>query len=322
MKQIPAARQYYQDALKIYENPESRVQPNNIAVLYASLADFYSAQKDIPESMKYGKKALDLMDKFDQPEIRKNVYNILFKAYLETGQKDESKHYADLYTRLNDSLKNAERSGVNTSLDKIISESRKKSQQNISLIILSGSLLLIFLIVLTYLLLRRKEKKLHQHYENLISSLQKNTPPANEKNIGSGEDIKLNRNATTEKQIYIAPETVQALLSGLDKFEKSGRFTKKDVSLGYLVNYLGTNSKYLTEIPKQYKGKSFSQYINDLRIDHIIQLLYDDPSYRVYKISYLAEKSGFSTPGIFTKAFKRRTGILPSYFIENLSKES
>ncbi|KPE52851.1 AraC family transcriptional regulator [Chryseobacterium indologenes] len=36
------------------------------------------------------------------------------------------------------------------------------------------------------------------------------------------------------------------------------------------------------------------------------------------KISYLAEKSGFSTREVFTVTFKKETGISPSHFIKEL----
>jgi AraC-like DNA-binding protein len=84
---------------------------------------------------------------------------------------------------------------------------------------------------------------------------------------------------------------------------------------------LGTNSKYLNEILKIYKDKTFSQYINDLRIDYITKLLYEEPKSREYKISYLAEICGFSSREVFAVAFKKKMGISPSYFIENLRKE-
>lgn len=41
-----------------------------------------------------------------------------------------------------------------------------------------------------------------------------------------------------------------------------------------------------------------------------------------YKLSYLAEMSGFTSHSKFTMAFKNAMGITPSQFIEELKKEN
>ncbi len=324
-KQSRKAEDYYRKALDLYENQKYQIEPSNKIALFSYISEFYFSEKDYQKSIKYGKEVLKLTGKFDQPELRKEVYNNLFKSYLETGQKEESKYYADLYTQLNDSLKKAERKSVNTSLNKIISENKKDSQKNINETMLIASGFIIFLAVLAYLLWRKNEKKLHKQYKNLIKSIQESASQETGEILSQPEPTGIESDEDQDleqKSVYITPETVDTLLSGLNKFEKSNRFIKKDVSLGYLINYLGTNSKYLPEILREYKNKSFSQYINDLRIDYIIKLLYNEPKYRGYKIDYLAKECGFSSRNTFTRAFKNKTGMLPSYFIENLDRES
>lgn len=94
------------------------------------------------------------------------------------------------------------------------------------------------------------------------------------------------------------------------------------MSLSGLASYLDTNTKYLSEILKQYKGKKFCDYINGLRILYIMEILYKNPIYREYKISYLAESCGFGSREVFAVVFKKETGISPSYFINNLKRDT
>ncbi|NHQ67331.1 helix-turn-helix transcriptional regulator, partial [Elizabethkingia miricola] len=47
--------------------------------------------------------------------------------------------------------------------------------------------------------------------------------------------------------------------------------------------------------------------------------LYNNPLYREYKISYLAEECGYSSHQVFITAFRKETGMTPSYFIKQLS---
>jgi AraC-like DNA-binding protein len=114
----------------------------------------------------------------------------------------------------------------------------------------------------------------------------------------------------------ISTETYNAILKKISKFEKSGKFLRKDINLTWLSNHLNTNTKYLSEVIKEHKCTNFNGYINGLRIQYIIKKLTETPVYRGYKISYLAEECGYASPQVFAIAFKRETGVTPSYFIE------
>lgn len=116
----------------------------------------------------------------------------------------------------------------------------------------------------------------------------------------------------------ISTETYHSILKKISKFEKSEKFLRKDINLTWLSNHLNTNTKYLSEVIKQHKNTNFNGYINGLRIQYIIKKLTETPVYRGYKISYLAEECGYGSPQVFAIAFKRETGVTPSYFIEQL----
>jgi len=121
------------------------------------------------------------------------------------------------------------------------------------------------------------------------------------------------------KTLYmISPETYNAIVKKINKFEKSEKFLRKDISLTWLSHHLNTNTKYLSEVIKEHTGRNFNGYINGLRIAYIIKKLTEIPVYRGYKISYLAEECGYSSSQVFAIAFKRETGVTPSYFIEQI----
>ncbi|UTX49040.1 AraC family transcriptional regulator [Chryseobacterium sp. MA9] len=125
--------------------------------------------------------------------------------------------------------------------------------------------------------------------------------------------------SSNEKNLNIPDYTTKSILLKLVKFEKSQKFLKKDISLSSLANDFDTNTRYLSAIIKQHKKKSYSNYINGLRIAYIKTKLAENPIYREYKISYLAEECGFSSREVFAVTFKKETGITPSCFISSLS---
>ena len=115
----------------------------------------------------------------------------------------------------------------------------------------------------------------------------------------------------------ISSSTELLILEKLNHFEDNNTFTKKGITLGNLATEFGTNVKYLSAIIKKYKSDSFKTYINTLRINYIISKMESDISYKKYKISYLAEITGFATASSFTKTFKEITGLPPSLYFEN-----
>lgn len=121
------------------------------------------------------------------------------------------------------------------------------------------------------------------------------------------------------KGTVISDKTEEEILEKLRKFEKSKLYLDKQLRIASLAKQLGTNTRYLSSIINASKNKSFNAYINSLRIQYIVDKLNSDAKYRSYKISYLAEESGFVSQSSFTTAFKEITGSTPSAYIKNIS---
>ncbi len=120
------------------------------------------------------------------------------------------------------------------------------------------------------------------------------------------------------KGIVIPDKTEEEILEKLLKFEKSELFLDPQIRLATIAKQLDTNTRYLSSIINASKAKSFNAYINSLRIRYILDKLSSEPRYRTYKISYLAEASGFTSQSSFNTAFKEFTGYTPSAYIKNL----
>lgn len=133
------------------------------------------------------------------------------------------------------------------------------------------------------------------------------------------EDIELVKNTKGIK--VISKETLDNLLYCLQKFEENRDYLKCDVNARDMAKQFGSNSSYLSIVINTYKQKNLSQYISDLRIDYVIKTLKKDSKFRKYTIKAIAQEIGFNTAEAFAKAFYKRTGIYPSYFIKKLDSE-
>ncbi len=113
-------------------------------------------------------------------------------------------------------------------------------------------------------------------------------------------------------------DIIQNILNKLDFFEREKHFTK-DVTLDFLAKKFETNTSYLSMVINKNKGCGFPSYINNLRIDFAIELLYKEKKYRNYSIKSLAHEVGFSSVQTFSRAFLAKTGVNASFFINELN---
>ncbi len=118
----------------------------------------------------------------------------------------------------------------------------------------------------------------------------------------------------------ISQEALEHLLTQLELFEQKEGYLKTNINAKDLAKSFDSNSSYLSMVVNTYKEKSFSQYINDLRIDFAIKRLRSDATFRKYTIKAIAQELGFNSSESFAKKFYKKTGIYPSYFVKKLEE--
>ncbi|HCC93285.1 MAG TPA: hypothetical protein DEQ26_02955 [Flavobacteriaceae bacterium] len=121
--------------------------------------------------------------------------------------------------------------------------------------------------------------------------------------------------------LSISSKTENDLLRKLELFEKNKGFTKKDINLASLSKQFETNTKYLSEIIKTHRQKQFNSYLNELRVNYIVNRLQNEPKYINTKVSYLASDCGFASHSTFTTTFTQIMNESPSAFIKRIKAE-
>jgi len=164
------------------------------------------------------------------------------------------------------------------------------------------------MVVILYWKQKKQRKILHDKFEKLMQNQPQQSHVLNE--IINNE---------VETKLAISETIIADLLSKLELFENEKAYLQQDITIDYLVNLFDSNSNYVSKIINNYKKKSISQYINDLRIDFVIEQLKTNKTWRNYTIQALANEIGFNSPDSFTRAFFKKTGIKPSYFLKNVS---
>lgn len=305
---------YFMEALKQFDLAKGDILPNTKIDLYQALQEFYNMKKDYKKAIEYGENMLALEKSNSMPYNRRVGYMVLAKSYLSVGENSTSQKYLELFSKLNDSIISAEKDAVEAPVKKVISETKSNGEKKVTGIAVISFTILILITAGMLIYRRRSNKIIHKKYEDLIAKIHLE----NEDDKRESRSEKNNEYNRVTPAVTITDETVKALLLKLEKFESSKKYLRKDLSLTWIASSLTTNPKYLSEVIKTYKNHNFTSYINELRINYIIKMLYENPVYREYKITYLAEECGYVTPRVFVNAFKQQTGFTPSYFIEQL----
>ena len=262
------------------------------------------------------------------PELTEG-YNFLINYYKATGNNELQLKYLNTLMSIDSASQKKYKN-----LDKII---RKKyeiphllankedniqslqGQNKIAFwVVIILSIISIILGLLSYYQ-RKINAKYKARFDKIIAEpriIEQNNSEENTKKI-----ITENKTESNGEDIGIIKVVVDQILEKLMQFENQRGFLNPEVSIQFLSQEFETNSRYISKIVNEFKGKGFSQYINNLRIDYAIKELQENKRLRKYSISALAAEFGFNTAESFSNAFFKQTGIKPSFFIKELEKK-
>ena len=83
-----------------------------------------------------------------------------------------------------------------------------------------------------------------------------------------------------------------------------------DLSMDDLTEQFHISKTYISRLLKKYAGKSFLEYLTDVRFRHVEQLI----GMNKYKQYEIADMVGYKDFGYYIKVFKKRYGITPNEF--------
>ncbi len=255
-------------------------------------------------------KILEKTIREDEYPLKADLYNYIAQNYKELGDTKNQEKYHALYLDVKDKLTEDKVKAIDRlllSLEKEKQEEIEKAKFN-KMIIWGASLFSIFSIIFLIVYFNRKRKLEQLSYQKYIDKIE---------NSNIQEKITSEKDEVIKEPIKISDEVEQNILLQLQKFENTEKYIDANLTLASLASKLKTNTKYLSEIIKKYKGSNYNAYINNLRIEYICKKIMTNPKYQKYKISSLAQQCGFSSADTFSKTFKSVTGVLPSVFIEN-----
>lgn len=169
------------------------------------------------------------------------------------------------------------------------------------------NLLLLLFFVLRYMQSRKSAKVISSPLDNDIR-IENND---GEETICSKDELKC-------ADVLMSKITEDRLVEQFERAQAARFFLKKGVSLQDLADLLGTNQRYASYILNRHVGLDFNNYIQQARIEYLINSVELNPDLLNVKFSVLAEKAGFSSISKFSSVFKAVKGIPPSEYFQRL----
>lgn len=262
------------------------------------------------------------------PELR-DTYPILIDYYKKLQNKDKQLYYIERLLAVDNILykkKSILSNQINKKYDtpillkekeKLISDLNSKNHILFWLLGIGSIFLAIALFL--YLSNIKKVKLYKKKADSLLSNSKPSIVNNTDENFNS-PTLEVVDNKIEKSKVKLSDDKFLQLSLQLEEFEKGKRFLDKNMNLDILSKELNTNRAYLSRSVNELKGKNFSQYLNELRINYIIEELKTNTQLQKFTIASIAEHAGYNNSVSFTTSFRKITGTLPSYFIKALNE--
>ena len=131
----------------------------------------------------------------------------------------------------------------------------------------------------------KKYSELREYYRSLVS--------------GTIRQTRLNAQTRDKK-----------IIDDAKKYVRENYF--KNISLAEIASVVDRNTAYFSDLFSKEVGKTFTEYLTDIRIEKAKELM-KDPTVKLYEIGYLV---GYDEPAYFSRVFRKIVGMTPTQYRE------
>lgn len=202
-----------------------------------------------------------------------------------------------------------------------------KTVARIKMILFASFMLILLFIIYFFYSIRAKQK----HKRLLI---EKNLALANSsgryqdrkfikynKSESNHETSNLTTDNTNDDSFTLNSRTAVRILDELERLISEKFYLSSGATLYNISKKLDTNTTYLSKVINDYKGKKYSDFLNELRINEAILRISEEDILKKFTLEGFAHDLGFKSKSSFNSAFKKYTGFTPSDFIAGTKKK-
>ena len=300
---------------------------NTVQATYGIMAKFdhYIATKNYPQALRFGERALSILENGDQfPLLQKN-YKGLYTVHKATGNDVQALLFLEKYLYLKDSLDNSQfdqkiqelnlKYEVVEKESKILAQEVQIKKDRIWLITLVFGL---FILASLFFFaawknashkkniqqLFKKERELEKEVERLMKMLP--PPSAGQAVADDTED--------DSPSFYI--QRIHLLM------EREKWYLNPDFSREDFARLLGTNRSYLSQAINDTEEGGFRMFINKYRVNAAKSIIWEIAKKKSeIPLTKIWELTGFNSNQSFYRVFKSLTNLTPKEYLEQVNRE-
>ncbi|MEG0850388.1 helix-turn-helix domain-containing protein [Flavobacterium plurextorum] len=331
----------YKNAEKTYYDVVFLSNQNNqkdiLCIANYNLGDIYFTTKQYDRALVFFKKCDSIsaitnsnaIDYLKSNYYQAKIYNIQNKPELAYKH---SRIYLDNYEKFEEKL-SAEalevnyKQGVNNLTDEMVTiEERYKNE-----VLINRGLKIFYVLIfvsVVFLLIKniRDKNKAHKKMNALIEEFKANIEKKNNSELVEPqpeiqeEVLELEEAQLKKENITLSIDEAKEnkIVEKLLALENKLEYLNADFTLPYVAKKIKTNTTYLSYVVNKRFGKSFGEYSNELKINYVINEMITNHMYRKYSTQAIAESVGFKNAVSFAKSFRKRTGVSPAQFANNI----
>ncbi len=279
-----------QQNFKIIRDTTSFLNAKSYA--YSMIGDCLIQQDSLTEATTYFDEFLQLTIETKDPEQIKVAATKLIDVYEKLGNQEKANTYHKMYNEaVGDSLSfsiEKYRELYTVEKNRELSIAKTKNVRNY---LIFGAILIVFILVGVYYYFKSKKKE---------------TPNILEKTPG--------------KKIVISDHEIEKITKAIDQLKTKQLFLTPNITRKSFCADSGIKSeRYLSHyINEEYK-KSFSVFVNDLRIEYAYHRIQNDKIFRSYKIEEIAKACGFGSKKSFERVFSATYNETPYKLISRIT---
>lgn len=274
---------------------------NNAITALKGIADNYETIENYQQALHYHKQYKNLVDSLFSVESNRNISELQEK--YEAEKRDQKIMQLNFETELK--------------------EVEIKNHRFWLIVSISG--LLIFIILWVVMLVQRNQK--NKAYKDLVRKnlenveferkFRENQPREKPFLETPGSETSLKPESEKYRNSNLEDHQKQKLLDKLiNAMENRKMFLDTEMNVDKLAQDLNTNKRYLSQVINELKNQNFSTFLNEYRVREA-RLFLLDPKNQHLTIETIAGMVGFNSKSAFNNAFKKFTGVTPSFFVNN-----
>ena len=325
MKDYDQATKYFIKAKELSSKLDNKYL---LANTYLNLGNLFFTKKNLNKSLENYYKSIEISKPLGANNILKGTYNGLSRIYILKLNSDSAYKYNELFLSINDSLLNKYSINKIAELEakynfekqeqkieklKIESENARIKNKIIIIILFSVITIALGFFIIIYLKKKRNisDKFIVKQNVDIMNFQEKLESVITEKN--ENEISKYEASALSDEMKVI----LELAISKLMKKEKL--YLNNDFTLDELAEKLNTSRSYISQVINTKFGLNFNSFINELRIKEAMSLM-SKPENNIYTINAISKKVGFNSISSFNTAFKKVSGVTPSFFNKSVKQ--